>query len=211
MKNILFVAPPAGGKGTISAALVEDYGYVHISTGDLLREIDKTTPLGREIDELISNGKFVSDDLVLELLKNKLKTIGDKPFILDGCPRNVTQAEKIKDIFKELDIHLDIVIELAVPYDILLKRATGRLICSGCKTTFNKYFKTPLKDGICDKCGNELISRSDDNEETFKSRFDTYMESTAPLIDYYKKEGILVTVDGVENAYENVVSVIAND
>lgn len=208
MKNILFIAPPAGGKGTQSEALVEKFGYAHISTGDLLREMDKTTPLGMEISNLMSEGKLVSDELIFELLKENIESLGDKPFILDGVPRNLNQAHMLDSMLRELGKSLDLVIYLDVPYDLLVKRATGRISCPNCKATFNKYFKQPSVENVCDKCSTNLVSRADDTEETFKVRFDTYMENTMPLIDFYKGEGKLVTVDGVNNVFENVTEVI---
>lgn len=208
MKNILFIAPPAGGKGTQSEALVENHGYVHISTGDLLREIDKSTPLGKEVSELMATGAFISDDLVLELLKTKLKTLNGEPFILDGCPRNIPQAERLESILEELNLSLDVAIELDVPYDTLLKRSIGRVSCPKCKATFNTFFKKPIKEGICDKCGSELTRRFDDDEATFKVRYDAYVENTAPLVEFYSSRGKLVKIDGINNTYENLVSEI---
>ncbi len=208
MKNVLFIAPPAGGKGTQSEALVENYGYIHISTGDLLREIDKTTPLGKEVQELMSKGAFISDELVLELLKEKLLSIGNKPFILDGCPRNLNQAEKLDIMLEELGLSLDVIIELDVPYDVTLKRAIGRISCPKCKKTYNKFFKKPAVEGLCDDCKESLTSRSDDNEDTFKVRYDTYMEATAHLIDYYKEKGKLEKIDGINDTFDSIVRVI---
>lgn len=208
MKNILFIAPPAGGKGTQSDLLVENFGYIHISTGDLLRELDKTTPLGKEVDELMKSGQMIGDDLVLRLLREKLETLDGRPFILDGCPRNIAQAESLEVMFEEMGLSLDAVIELDVPYDLILKRAIGRVSCPKCKATYNTFFKQPSKEGICDKCGESLVHRADDNEETFKVRYDTYVEQTMPLIDFYTKRGKFSRVDGVNNVYENVLSVI---
>ncbi len=208
MKNVLFIAPPAGGKGTVSDALVEEYGYVHISTGDLLRDLDKSTPLGKEVEKRMKTGELIDDELVLRLLKDKLESLDGKPFILDGCPRNLAQAEKIDEMFEEMNLELDVVIELIVPYDTVLKRAIGRVTCPKCKATFNTFFKKPEVDGICDKCGSELMHRSDDNEDTFKVRYDNYVELTTPLIDYYKERGKYVSVDGVNEPYKDVVSVI---
>lgn len=208
MKNVLFIAPPAGGKGTVSDALVENFGYIHISTGDLLRELDKSTELGREVDELLKTGKFIDDEIVLRLLKDKLATVKGVPFILDGCPRNLTQAEKCDEMLKELGLSLDAVILLDVPYDTILKRALGRVNCPSCKTTFNTFFKKPLKEGVCDKCGDELMHRKDDNEESFKVRFDTYTEVTEPIKEFYKEKGIFHVVDGTEGTYESVVGVL---
>lgn len=212
MKNILFIAPPAGGKGTQSEALVEKCGYIHISTGDLLRDVDPETELGKKIREVQASGELVSDDIVFELLENKMKSLDGKHFILDGCVRNLAQAEKLEDMFTRLGISLDAVINLDVPYDTLLKRTLGRVNCPNCKSTFNTYFKKPQVENICDKCGKELISRNDDNEETFKVRYQTYLDSTKPLIDYYEKEGKLVTIDGAsDDTFERIVEVVKND
>ena len=208
MKNLLFIAPPAGGKGTISEKLVEEYGYVHISTGDLLRELDKSTPLGKEVDALLKTGKFIDDELVLKLLKEKLESIDGQPFILDGCPRNLTQAKAIETMFDDMGLSLDCVIELEVPYDVVLKRAIGRVSCPKCKATFNTFFKKPLKGDVCDKCGEMLVHRTDDNEDTFKVRYETYINETTPIIDFYKERGKYVGVDGIDDTYEAVVSVI---
>ncbi len=212
MKNILFIAPPAGGKGTQSDLLVENYGYIHISTGDLLREVDKTSELGQKVNELIASGKLVPDDIVLSLLKEKLLTLNsDESFILDGYPRNIAQAEELEHLMEELGRNLDLAIELDVPYDTILKRAIGRVSCPKCKSTFNTFFKQPKVEGICDKCGEKLIHRDDDNESTFKVRYDTYLENTNPLIDFYESRNKLVRVDGINNTFESIVSVIKND
>lgn len=209
MKNVLFIAPPAGGKGTISEALEENFGYVHISTGDLLRSLDKSTPLGKEVNERLKTGGLLDDELVLRLLKEKLQTLDGQPFILDGCPRNIAQAYECEKIFEELNLSLDVVIGLTVPYDVVLKRAVGRVTCEECKAIFNKYTKPPVQEGICDKCGGTLVHRIDDNEETFKVRYDTFVEQTKPIVDFYKKANKYVEVDGLEGTYDAVVSVIA--
>lgn len=208
MKNVLFIAPPAGGKGTQSEMLVENFDYIHISTGDLLRELDKTTPLGKMVESLLKEGKMIDDDIVLDLLKGKMETLNGRPFILDGFPRNIAQAESLELLLKDLNLSLDAVIELDVPYDVLLKRAIGRVTCPKCKATFNNFFKKPQIEGICDKCGSELVHRSDDTEETFKVRYDTYVELTMPLIDFYKDRGSYVKVDGLDGTYDSVVSVV---
>lgn len=212
MKNILFIAPPAAGKGTQSDLLVQKYGYVHISTGDLLRNIDPQSDLGKEVNELIKMGKLVDDRIVLELLKEKLLSLkSSEHFILDGFPRNLTQAKELEELLSKLNMSLDLVISLNVPYDIALKRALGRLNCPNCKATYNKFFKPSKVKDICDVCGSALVSRTDDNPETFKVRYDAYLESTMPLIDYYKNAGKLVEVDGVNNTFEKIVSVINDD
>lgn len=208
MKNVLFIAPPAGGKGTLSDELVNKFGYIHISTGDLLREVDKSSELGIMVNELISNGQLVPDDIVLALLKEKLETIGDNAFILDGYPRNIEQAYALDDVLKELGLTLDYAIELDVPFDVLLKRAIGRVSCPKCKATFNTFFKQPKEEGICDLCGTELFHRTDDNEDTFRVRYETYLNNSEPLISYYEKTNKHIRLDGINNTLNEIVSVI---
>ena len=191
MKNIVFIAPPAAGKGTQSDLLVNKYDYNHISTGDLLREeVAKGTTLGLEIAEKQKKGELVSSDIVNELLTNAIK-VSDKPFILDGYPRNVEQIYFLEEILKNANKEIGVVIYLDVPEDLACKRATGRLICPNCNKTYHKYFVKPINDNICDNCAVELISRADDTEETFKIRYNTYINNTKPLLDYYEKLGLL--------------------
>lgn len=211
MKNIVFIAPPASGKGTQSDLLVSKYGYNHISTGDLLREeIKSGSDLGKQIDELMKTGKLVNDDIVNSLLTKALSD-SDKTFILDGYPRNMTQVPFLDDILSKANKKVDAIIYLDVPYDLLLKRATGRLTCPKCAHTFHKYFNKPLNDGICDYCGETLISRVDDNEEAFKVRYNSYIENTKPLLDYYKDKGNLHVIDKAntkEETFEEIEKVI---
>ena len=195
--NIIFIAPPAAGKGTLSDKLVTKYGYKHLSTGDLLRaEIKKENDLGKKIEEIISRGELVSDDIITELLKNELKSIEGK-FILDGYPRNIAQANTLNGIFSELNIENYVTIYLDIEEELAMKRALGRVICGGCGASYNTYFENfmPKNEGICDKCGSELKHRSDDTEETFKVRFSTYVEKTSPVLDYYKNLGKLEVID----------------
>lgn len=214
MKNVLFIAPLAGGKGTQSDLLVEKYGYVHISTGDLLRNVNPESELRKEIEKIILSGALVPDEIVVNLLKDKLLTIKEnEPFVLDGFPRNIEQAKKLEVLLKEINRTLDVVIYLDVPYEVSLKRTLGRLSCPKCKATYNKFFKPSKVDGICDKCGTTLIHRPEDNEETFNLRYETYLKETTPLIDYYKNLGKLVSVESnnVEDTFASVVSVAKND
>ena len=210
MKNLLLMAPPAGGKGTISEMLEKDYGYVHISTGDLIREIDPETPLGKEITECIKKGAFVDDNLVLSLLKKELDKHTGKPFVLDGFPRNMTQVKEITEFFHKYDIKLEHVIYIDVDYDTCLKRALGRIMCPNCHASFNEYFMKPKLDGVCDECGTKLEKRVDDNEESFKSRYEVFHNLTLPVLKHYEKEGLLIKVNK-DNVFEKIVSVIEND
>ncbi len=200
MKNIVFIAPPAAGKGTLSELLIKKYDYEHISTGNLLREeAKKNTLVAKKIREIQASGKLVGDDIVNELLENKLKSIS-KPFILDGYPRTLLQAEKLEKILLKLNKTLDVVIYLDVPYSILLKRTVGRLVCTKCGSSFNEYFleTKPKTNGVCDLCNSPLFKRSDDTEQTFLVRYNEFIENTKPLIDFYQKRNMLCKVDKVD-------------
>ncbi len=212
--NIIFIAPPAAGKGTQSALLEGNEGYIHLSTGDLLRaEIKKGTEFGTEINNIISKGELVSDEIITKLLKNELERIKDQKFILDGYPRNLNQAETLNQIFAELGIDNYQAIYLTIDEETAMKRALGRVVCSNCGATYNKYFQEmmPKQEGICDKCHGNLTARADDNEETFKTRFKTYLDVTNPLLDYYKEKGKLEVVDtakGPENTYACIEEIL---
>ena len=202
--NIIFIAPPASGKGTQSELLVKEFGYQHISTGDLLRDKQNDgTELGFRIKSLLASGKLVDDETVTLLLKEKLNSISG-PFILDGYPRNLKQASILDNLLNELNKKIDVVIYLNVDENIAMKRALGRISCKECGKIYNKYFDEmiPNVEGVCDICKGELISRSDDNEESFKIRFNTYLDNTKPLLDYYKNENKLVVIDKISTPEE---------
>ena len=197
MKNIIFIAPPAAGKGTQSDLLVKKYNYVHISTGDLLRaELASGSELGKELAEVMSSGALVSDEIVLELLEKKLS--GENgPYIFDGYPRNIAQAKVLEDLLIKLNKTDYVVVYLKIDEELALQRATGRLSCPKCNRTYHKYFDTakPKFENKCDDCDNDLISRSDDSEETFKVRYKNYIDNTAALLDFYKEKGLLNIFD----------------
>jgi len=205
MKNIIFVAPPAAGKGTMSSLLKEKYGYEHISTGDLLREEkNKDTSLGHQLVAMLNSGKLVPDAIVSKLLYNRINDIDkDKNFILDGYPRNLAQAKDLDNFLNESKEDYA-VIYLDDDYNEAAHRTLGRLVCSKCKSTFNKFKKAtmPKVEGVCDYCGGALESRTDDTEETFKVRYQTYLNDTKPLLDYYTNKGKLRVVKSIDNLQE---------
>ena len=215
--NIIFIAPPAAGKGTQSFLLEEKYGYKHISTGDLLRnEINKKTDFGTRIEDIISKGELVSDEIITELLKNELENIKHQKFILDGYPRNLCQAKILDKIFSELSIENYDTIYLSLDSDIAMKRALGRVVCNKCGASYNKYFQNlmPKENGICDKCHSELVVRTDDNEETFKNRFDTFLKATNPVLDFYKEKNKLSIVDANQNTeeiFKNIEEILTSE
>jgi adenylate kinase len=212
MKNIIFIAPPAAGKGTQSAYLEDKYGYVHLSTGDMLREVAKeNSSFGLEIKNLIDNGKFVSDDIMVNIIKKRIDSLNGKPFILDGFPRTLPQAEYLKNIIND-DYE---VIYLSIPEDIAMKRALGRITCPKCGRSYNIYFEQekPSVENVCNNCHSPLEKRKDDNEESFKERFQTYLMKTSPLLKYYENLNKLKEVDVNKDSKEifKDIEAIIND
>ena len=202
MKNIILIAAPAAGKGTLSTMLVDKYNYTHISTGDLLRDAShEETEIGKKIASILEKGELVTDDIVFSLLEKRLMKDDTKNgYILDGFPRTLEQAKKYQDTITKLNKDLGIVIVLDTDYEILKNRIVGRVVCPKCGSVYNTLtgVNTPKVDNICDKCGGCLIKRSDDNEESFKTRYETYLEKTEPLIDYYKNIGSLHFVNSTD-------------
>lgn len=218
MQNIIFIAPPAAGKGTQSEKLVTKYNYTHISTGDLLREeIKKDSDLGKEIKSLIDQGKLVPDEIVTKMLENKLASTKGN-FILDGYPRVYKQAEILATIFEELNICNDDVVAIYLDLDenIATKRALGRLTCGKCGKGYHSNIQElmPKNEGYCDDCNETLTKRDDDNEETFKVRFNTYVNETSPLLNYYREKGILKIVDSNKSSnevFEEIEQILTGD
>lgn len=203
MKSIILIAPPAAGKGTQSSMICEKYQIPHISTGDILREAAKEqTELGAFIKEQMKQGHLVTDDIILKLLKDRLQEEDCKNgYILDGFPRNIEQAKEYEQILKAIDKELGIVIDLEITKDLAMKRTLGRMTCPKCGSIYNELIEEskPQQTGICDKCHQPLTKREDDNEKTFQQRFDTYIEKTKPLIEYYEQKGILYHVNSGED------------
>ena len=195
MKNIIFIAPPAAGKGTQSKLVSQAYNIPHISTGDLLRdEVAKGSVMGKFLANEMNKGGLISDDTIINLLRNRINQVDcNRGYILDGYPRNVEQAQIYDTMMHELGRDVGVVIFMDIDRDLALKRTTGRMICSSCGASYNKDVEAlrPKMDGICDKCGHTITVRGDDTLETAQVRYDTYMKETAPLIEYYKQKGIL--------------------
>jgi adenylate kinase len=202
--NLILLGPPGAGKGTQSAALVERYGVPQISTGDMLRAaVKEGSPMGLKAKSCMDAGALVPDDVVIGIVRERLEKEDCKGgFILDGFPRTVAQADALQATLKDLGKELDAVVSLNVDADALVERLTGRRICKGCGKGYHLKFDPPAKEGQCDLCGAELYQRDDDQEETIRKRLTVYQEQTSPLIDYYRKRGLLVSIDGMRDIGE---------
>lgn len=192
MRAVL-LGPPGAGKGTQAVRLVKKYGVPQISTGDIFRKnIKEGTELGKKAQEYMNAGGLVPDELVVDLVKDRLMQDDcANGYLLDGFPRTIAQAEQLDEFLKEQGTKLDAVINFEVGYDTLMERLTGRRLCKACGASYHVKNFPPKTAGVCDKCGGELIQRDDDTEETARKRIEVYEESTAPLIEYYTKSGDL--------------------
>ena len=213
--NIVFIAPPAAGKGTQAEMLSSKYNIPHISTGDILRNASQDgTERGKMIASELALGNFISDDIILELLKERLQREDcNNGYILDGFPRNIEQAKQYEEILKDLNKELGYIIYLDIDKEVAKKRIVGRVSCSSCGSVYNELVEEtkPKKQGFCDKCNSSLIKRTDDNASTFENRFEAYLEKTQPLIDYYSSKNVLYRIDcglSKENTFEQIENII---
>ena len=197
--KLILLGPPGAGKGTQAAQLVERFTIPQVSTGDMLRAaVRAQTPMGLKAKEFMDAGALVTDEVVIGIVRERLQEDDcAKGFILDGFPRTVPQADALKATLAELGKELDAVISLQVQTDALVERLTGRRACRNCGKGFHVRFDPPQQDGVCDACGGDLFQRDDDREETIRNRMAVYHEQTAPLEDYYRREGLLRAVDGM--------------
>ena len=215
-KELIFLGPPACGKGTQTAKLSEHLGLPHVDTGSLLRaEIKNETENGKIAKSYIDKGQLVPVSLVANIIKNRLAQEDCKNgYILDGYPRSVEQADLLEEINADIDGSVEAQIKAIyfdLNQDILISRIVNRRSCPKCGEIYNIKFKPTKIEGICDKCGAELTQRKDDNEETAKARFDTYFKETAPLIDYYKNKGVLKSIDAegsIDEVWERLLKVV---
>lgn len=198
--NIILLGPPGAGKGTQAALLVEKFGMVQLSTGDMLRETRKAdTPLGRQVADVMDSGALVSDEIVSAMIDAKLASLpSETGVIFDGYPRTEAQAMSLDGLLSARGRTLDHVIELAVDEDALVARIVGRFTCGQCGAGYHDVFKLPAIEGVCDKCGStEFKRRADDNEETVRTRMGEYRGKTAPILPIYNARGLVSVVDGM--------------
>jgi adenylate kinase len=202
--RIVLLGPPGAGKGTQAKLLTEESGACQISTGDILRKaVAEQTALGKEADAYIKRGALVPDDVIVNLVADRLRQPDcQRGFILDGFPRTIPQAESLDSILNKSGRSLNRVISVQVPQEIIIERLAGRRTCRNCGALAHAVFDPPKRDGICDRCGGELFQREDDREETVANRLKVYETQTAPLVDYYRKRGVLREIDGVGSIEE---------
>lgn len=194
---IIMLGAPGTGKGTVASLLQEKLGIKQVSTGDIFRKnIQEETEIGKIASQYISKGQLVPDDVTIKIVENRLNEDDVQDgIILDGFPRTVYQAEELDKILERKGKKVDIVINLTTPEEEILERIVNRRVCSNqeCKAVYNIVLNPPKQEGICDKCGSKLVQRKDDNEETVKSRLESYFKQTSPLVDFYSNKQVLVT------------------
>ncbi len=199
---IILIGAPGAGKGTQARRLEEKFNIVQLSTGDMLRaERDSGSSLGQEIEAVISKGQLVSDDLISEMISNRIDQKDcQNGFILDGFPRTLEQASMLDKIFEQKNLKLNAVVELKTDDEAIVERISGRFTCGSCGEGYHNKFKQPKAEGICDNCGgSDFAYRSDDNAETVRQRLDVFHQQTSPIISYYEKVGLVKSVDGMKD------------
>lgn len=198
--KIIMLGAPGAGKGTQAKKIAEKYQIPHISTGDIFRfNIKEGTELGRKAKEYMDQGLLVPDELTIGMLMDRIEKEDCKPgYVLDGFPRNIPQAESLRNALTKLEQKIDFAINVDVPDETIISRMSGRRACVSCGATYHIVYNPSKIPGVCDVCGSELVLRDDDKPETVKKRLSVYHEQTQPLIEYYKNEGVLVDVDGTQ-------------
>ena len=204
--KITIMGPPGGGKGTQAEILSAKFGIPHISTGAIIRNaIREKTELGKAAEEYIANGQLVPDELAISMVSQRLKEKDcENGYILDGFPRTLPQAQ----VMDEIGIKLDSALNLVVKDDAIVERLSGRRECKACAAPYHVKFNPPQKDGVCDKCGGVLITRTDDVPETIRQRLSVYHQQTEPLIDFYKEKNLLVNAKGQDSIEDTTKAVL---
>ncbi|GAA0116393.1 adenylate kinase [Clostridium senegalense] len=211
--KIILLGPPGAGKGTQAKSISNKYSIPHISTGDIFRKnISEKTPLGIEAKSYIDKGQLVPDKLTIDIVQDRLEHEDCKNgFLLDGYPRTVSQAEALKNFLSEKGEKLDTALLIDVQKEFIIDRMTGRRVCPDCGASYHVKFNPTKVEGKCDICGSVVIQRADDTESTVKDRLDVYETQTQPLIEYYKNQGLLSTVDGtqsIDDVFKDICGVL---
>lgn len=209
--KIIMLGAPGAGKGTQAKQIAKKFSVPHISTGDIFRaNIKENTELGRRAKEYMDQGMLVPDSLTLELIMDRFQNPDCAGgYVLDGFPRTIPQAEALTEALAKNGEHIDFAINVEVPDEAIVNRMSGRRACLGCGATYHIKYNAPAKENICDTCGAELVLRDDDKPETVQKRLAVYHDQTQPLIDYYKKEGVLREVDGTKDMKEVFEDILA--
>ena len=211
--KIIMLGAPGAGKGSQASRIANEYHLPHISTGDIFRaNLKEETELGKQAKSFMDKGELVPDDITIAMLLDRIhKEDCKNGYILDGFPRTIPQAEALKEALAKKDEKIDLALDVEASDELIIKRMAGRRTCPACGAIYHIVTLPPKTEGICDRCGADLIQRKDDNEETVKNRLKIYHEVTEPLISYYKKEGILEEIDGAEEldkVFEKVKRII---
>jgi adenylate kinase len=199
--RLVLLGSPGAGKGTQARLLEKQYGLPQVSTGDILRKaVNDQSPLGKKASAYMEKGELVPDSLMLDLVEDRLaREDCRKGFLLDGFPRTTAQAEGLQTLLEKLGSALDAVLLIEVPREMIIERLAGRRTCKNCGSQYHVSFAPPARAGICDRCGGELHQRDDDREAMIAARLYVYETQTAPLIDYYQKQGLLREIDGADD------------
>jgi adenylate kinase len=211
--NLIMLGPPGAGKGTQTALLAEQLGIPHVASGDLFREALKAeTELGLMAKSYMDRGELVPDDVTIAMVRERLlKPDCEKGLILDGFPRTIEQAEALKQLLLEQGKMIDAALLIDASEEELVRRLSSRWICRNCQAVYNVISNPPKEEGKCDVCGGELYQRSDDKPDTVRNRIGVYWEQTSPLIDYYRDEGLLITIKsegGIERVQEKILEAL---
>jgi adenylate kinase len=194
--KIILLGPPGAGKGTIAKALMQHDGSVQISTGDILRAaVSAGTVLGKQAEDTMKAGNLVTDELIMGIMEERLQEEDcQKGYLLDGFPRTIPQAEALKALLAKLGEKLNCALELDIPREVIIDRLTTRRTCTNCGEIYNVKSKPPAIEGVCDVCGSEIVQRDDETEAAIENRLQVYNDQTAPLVGFYRDEGLLVSV-----------------
>jgi adenylate kinase len=209
--RIVLLGPPGAGKGTLAGLIKEEYGVLHVSTGDILRaEMKSGSDLGNEMKKYVESGALVPDEVVTRIVAKKLKELDlTQGIMFDGFPRTKQQAQDLDRILKELGFPIEATLFMEVDLPVIIQRLTGRRVCKDCGAVYHLTNMPSKKAGVCDSCGGQLYQRADDNEETIRNRMDVYMSNTAPVIGYYEGQGKLRRVDASQKT-EMVVKALSD-
>lgn len=207
---LVFLGPPGAGKGTQAKLLSQRMGFLHLSTGDLLREAVKNqTPLGKKAKEYMDRGELVPDELIVQLIEETMPKDGN--VILDGFPRTVNQALALEEMLRVKGKKISKVLFFDVPDEVIIDRLSGRRVCSKCGAVYHVKYNPPKVEGVCDLCGGTLVQRDDDKEEVVRKRLEVYRKQTQPLIEFYQERGIIYKLDagkGIEELFQEVKGLV---